>query len=419
MAKSDQTRETFEVFLDASDLGGLQKVGTLYRSGARTALPVSFEYDSEWRRGSQAFMLDPRLELWEGQQYPPARSRAFGIFMDSAPDRWGRVLMERREASTALREGRKMRNLQELDYLLGVHDLTRTGALRFRRPGGAFLDDSINAAPPFTSLKELAAISQRIGESGVEDLPEYEFWLSTLMAPGSSLGGARPKASFTDDEQRIWIAKFPAKDDRYDVGKWEYLVHELARSAGIQVPPSRQAFLTPEYSTFCVERFDRDLKSRRMYASAMTLLECQDGDTGVGYLDIAEFITDQGAQGHIGEDLKQLFCRVVFNVLIGYRDDHLRNHGFVREPTGWRLSPAFDMNPNPYKSVHALTFDCVTPGPSLPLVLGTAALYRLDLPEAKDIVEALTTVVSTWRNKASDLGLSRMEIQRMENVFQV
>ena len=418
MASTDAPREAFEVFLDAIELGGLQKVGTLYRPGLRTNLPASFEYTSEWRESNRAFMLDPRLYWGQGEQYPPSHAAAFGIFMDSAPDRWGRVLMERREAAAAEREGRRIRNLQDLDFLLSVHDLTRMGALRLRRAGGPFLDDSMNAAPPVTSLKTLAYISQRIEESGVERLPEYEKWLATLVAPGSSLGGARPKACFTESDGRIWIAKFPAREDRYDVGAWEYLVHQLARSADIWVPESRLESLTPAYGTFCVERFDRQGRSRRMYASAMTLLDHIAGDTGASYLDIGEFISNHGAQGHIAADLEQLFKRVVFNVLIGNRDDHLRNHGFIREPSGWRLSPAFDINPNLSKAEHALTLDGSSAEPSIPIVLRTSMFYRLDASQAARIIDQTAEVVATWRIKAAQRRLPEEEIQRMETVFQ-
>ncbi|MDX2226770.1 MAG: HipA domain-containing protein [Verrucomicrobiae bacterium] len=419
MPKAEKSRDIIEVILDAPELGELQKVGWLYRPGVRTDLPASFEYEPGWRESDRAFMLDPRLELWSGEQHPPARAAAFGIFMDSAPDRWGRVLMERREAVAAHHESRQARHLRELDFLLGVHDMTRMGALRLRRPNGPFLDDSLNAVPPVTGLQELAYISQRMGESGVEGLPEYEKWLATLIAPGSSLGGARPKASFSESNGRIWIAKFPARDDRYDVGGWEYLVHRLAHRAGIWVPEARQASLTPVHSTFCVERFDRRDKGRRLYTSAMTLLEYEERVTGAGYLEIAEFISDHGAQGHIDEDLKQLYRRVVFNVLIGNRDDHLRNHGFIREPSGWRLSPAFDMNPHPGKTEHVLTLDGSSRAPDMAAVLRTADLYRLSPAEAMDIVQLTKEVVATWRVMAKQMGLPRSEIQRMEPVFQV
>jgi serine/threonine-protein kinase HipA len=417
MAKPRAAREAFEVFLDAAELGVRQQIGTLYRHEVRTDLPASFEYSQAWLESGQVFMLDPRLELWHGEQHPPAPASAFGVFMDSAPDRWGRVLMERREAAAAEREQRPMRRLQEMDFLLGVHDLTRVGALRFRQAGGPFLDNSANAAPPVTSLAELAYISQRVEEPGIENLPEYQQWLAMLIAPGSSLGGARPKANFTAEDGRLWIAKFPAREDRYDVGAWEYLVHRMADRAGIRVPRAQLMRLASQYRTFCVERFDRNGDSRRMYASAMTLLEHQDGDSGAGYLDLAEFISDNGAQDHVEGDLAQLFRRVVFNVLVGNRDDHLRNHGFIRVPTGWRLSPAFDMNPSPSNNDHALTLDGHSARPSLDAVLETIDFYRLTAAAAAEIANEVRAAVAAWKNEAGALGMPRAEIQRMESVF--
>src|SRR5262245_991428 len=209
--------------------------------------------------------------------------------MDSAPDRWGRLLMERREAAEALREHRRVRTLQELDFLLGVHDLTRMGALRFRSVhGGPFLDDSHDSVPPVTNLRELADISKRIEEPGVEKLPTYEQWLAMLIAPGTSLGGSRPKVNFLERDQTLWIAKFPAREDRYDVGTWELVVHKLAKKAGLAVPESRIERLTDRYGTFCVSRFDRTGPDRRMFASATTLLERVDGDKSASYIDLAE-----------------------------------------------------------------------------------------------------------------------------------
>jgi serine/threonine-protein kinase HipA len=411
-------RDAFEVFLDAAELGVQEKVGTLYRHEARTDLPASFEYERSWLDSRRAFMLDPRLELWSGEQHPPRRAPAFGILMDSAPDRWGRVLMERREAAAASRERRRMRALHEMDFLLGVHDLTRVGALRFRAAaGGPFLDSSASAAPPVTSLRELARISQLVEEPGVERLPEYEQWLATLIAPGTSLGGARPKASFTDEDGALWIAKFPARDDRHDVGGWELVVHRLAARAGIRVPPSRLEALTERHGSFCVARFDRSGESRRMFASAMTLLERHDGDGDASYLDLAEFIADQGAAGHIQEDLEQLFRRVAFNVMVGNRDDHLRNHGFIREPSGWRISPAYDMNPNPTRAEHALTLDGATAAPALDPILDTAELYRLDRPGARRLIAEVEQAVSGWKPEARRAGRSRLEITRMESAF--
>jgi serine/threonine-protein kinase HipA len=416
---SNKPRDAFKVFLDATELSSMQQVGTLYRQTARTDLPASFAYAKSWVDGRNAFMLDPRLELWTDEQYPPAKSAAFGVFMDSAPDRWGRVLMERREAVAADREDRPMRNLQEVDFLLGVHDLTRVGALRFQNMEGHFLDNSADAAPPVTDLATLAYISLRIEEADIEKLPEYEQWLAMLIAPGTSLGGARPKANFTSLGNDLWIAKFPAKDDRYDIGAWEYIAHRLARKAGIWVPQSELKYVGTRYGTFCVERFDRRAGSRRMYTSAMTLLERQDGESEASYLDIAEYLAGNGAQGHIDEDLAQLFRRIVFNVLVGNRDDHLRNHGFIREASGWRLSPAFDMNPNPGKREHALTLDGMSALPNLETAIETAEFYRLDDTQARRVVTEVQDAVDTWREEAAALNLSRPEIQRMENVFQI
>ncbi len=418
MTRPEPRRQSFEVFLDASDLGPLKKVGILYRHEIRTDLPASFEYDEAWLHDGRAFMLDPRLELWSGEQYPPPGTGAFGIFMDSAPDRWGRVLMERRESVRALHEGRKPRSLQELDFLLGVNDLTRTGALRFRAPErGVFLDDSENPAPPFTSLRELAEVSRRIESADSESLPEYEKWLAMLMAPGTSLGGARPKANFTDEFGCLWLAKFPAQEDRNDVGAWEFLLNKLARRAGIQVPEARLEELSPRYRTYCAARFDRHGDTRRMFASAMTLLERRDGDQDSSYLDIAQFVSDHGVVNHIEEDLEQLFRRVVFNVMAGNRDDHLRNHAFIREPGGWRLSPAYDVNPVPAKSQHAIRLDESMAVPDLDTVLATCGYYRINKSKARKIRDEIQGVVSTWRTEAKNLGLPRLEVELMGTAF--
>jgi serine/threonine-protein kinase HipA len=271
--------------------------------------------------------------------------------------------------------------------------------------------------PPVSRLAELAAVLRRIEEPRAEALPEYERWLAMLVAPGSSLGGARPKANFREDDGSLWIAKFPARDDRYDVGAWEYVVHRLAAAAGIAVPASRTADLG-EYRTFCVKRFDRVDDRRRMYASAMTLLEREDRDPGGSYVDIAEFIANTGAPEAIGADLAQLFRRVVFNVLAGNRDDRLRNHGFVASPGGWRLAPAFDLNAAPAKVEHALLLDGASAEPHLATVLATAPCYRLEPARARAIVDEVAQVVGTWREVAGrEAGLAGSEVERMSSVF--
>jgi serine/threonine-protein kinase HipA len=416
-------RPALEVHLDASELGPRIQVGRLHPADVRVDLPPSFEYTQEWLASEQRFLLDPRLDLYAGEQHA-AHARGFGIFLDSAPDRWGRVLMERREASQAKKEGRPMRRLTDLDFMLGVHDFTRTGALRFRRgPEAPFLDDHELPAPPLTDLRELAAIAKKLDQPGVEELPEYEDWLAMLIAPGTSMGGARPKATFTQNGGTLWLAKFPAHDDRYDWGTWEYLTHQLARDAGLWVPESDRLALGGRHHTFCVKRFDRDVagdpQARRMYASAMTLLEREDGEAGASYLDLVDFLETQGGVGLV-EDLQQLFRRAVFNLLVGNRDDHLRNHGFVRVSSGWRLSMAFDMNPNRDKRQHALTWDGKTAEPDLDALTETSPFYRIARPQdARAIIGEVKKAVAKWRSKAKRLQLSNVEVQAMETVFAI
>ncbi|QDQ26981.1 type II toxin-antitoxin system HipA family toxin [Chitinimonas arctica] len=416
MAKAKPNRDEIEVYIDDDSLGRIRRVGTIYRDLHRTDSPISFQYDSDWIE-AQDFTLDPRLALWKSEQHPPANNTSFGIFLDSAPDRWGRVLMERLEASRARKEGRAISNLQEMDFLLRVNDETRQGALRFRRVNGQYLDTGECSIPLVTQLAELQATCAKIESEGVEQLPEFEKLLAQLVAPGSSLGGARPKANFRERDLSLWIAKFPAKNDRYDVGAWEFVTHRLAHKAGIWVPPSYIAQFASNYRTFCVKRFDREGDSRRMYASAMTLLEKQDGEAA-SYLEMAQFIHEQGATGTIAADLAQLFRRVVFNVMVRNTDDHLRNHGFVRAANGWRLSKAFDMNPNRAKDSHAIALDDVSTDSELDLVMSTAEFYRLDARKAAAIVIEVAHVVGKWREEAKQVGLSAGELDTMGSIFQ-
>ena len=417
------TREVWEVWLDAAELEPTCLVGRLYQNLVKTAVPASFAYESAWLQGDTKFMLDPRLELYAGEQNPQVDFPAFGIFMDSAPDRWGRVLMERRELLRAEQERRAPRTLQETDFLLGVSDVVRMGALRFRvKADSPYVSDDELAAPPVTSLGELAEMARRIEEPGAEKLPEYAKWLAMLVAPGTSLGGARPKANFTQTDGSLWIAKFPAADDRYDAGGWEFVTHELAQRCGIWVPAARLTRFNSDHSTYCAQRFDRQMgesgPTRRMYTSAMTLLQRRDGESGASYLDLAQAIEDFGARHHIEVDLHQLFRRVLFNVLVGNRDDHLRNHGFIREATGWRLSPAFDVNPSSTRQEHGLTLDGKSSAPEVERVVATAELYRLTTAQANDILSQLRKALADWRQVAEAHGLRGIDIARMSAVIQ-
>jgi serine/threonine-protein kinase HipA len=241
-------------------------------------------------------------------------------------------------------------------------------------------------------------------------------WLATLIAPGTSVGGSRPKANFRDKDGSLWIAKFPSRDDRRNIAAWEGLVHDLAKDCKVDLPQYRLARLQSSHQTFCSRRFDRTREGRRFFVSAMTLLERADGEGG-SYVEIAEFIVNQGAQGTVKSDLEQLFRRVIFNVLVGNTDDHLRNHGFIREPSGWRLAPAYDLNPNPARRTHALRLDDLSDVPEIDAVLRTAALYRLDQRSASRILDQIRKVTQTWRQRARAARLPLAEIAGVEAAF--
>jgi len=409
--------ESVEVCLDAPELAPMARAGRLNHRSAHGNSVYSFAYANEWLGGGQPLMLDPRLELYDGDQYPPGQSKNFGIFLDSAPDRWGRVLLDRREAVAAMDQGRKARSLRDWDYLLGVQDECRMGALRFRENDTApFLDHQQLAAPPVTSLPELEAVSLALEQDHADELPAYRQWLATLIAPGSSLGGARPKANYLEKDGSLWIAKFPSKDDKRDVGRWEQLLYGMAADCGIKVSPARARQFRGKYHTFCVRRFDRTSAGRRFFVSAMTLLERNDGEGG-SYLELAEFITQHGRQGAIKDELEQLFRRVAFNVAVGNTDDHLRNHGFIRETTGWRMAPAYDLNPNPAKRTHTLRLDDVTDVPDLDVVLRTAELYGLNARSAGAILGKIHSVTGEWKARSKAAKLPAAEVAAVEQAF--
>lgn len=402
-----------EVWIDAEFIGELQRVGTLSHDRGQ----VRFHYHEVWLKNPIAFSLDPDLTLDKAPFFPRPEAGNFGVFLDSSPDRWGQILMQRREALEAKDEARKPRSLFAWDYLIGVQDTTRQGALRFRHDADSgFLDAHGLAAPPVTSLRELEAIAIELSAKKIDDLKALRKWLAVLVAPGSSLGGARPKANFVADDGSLWIAKFPAQDDIRDIGAWESVVHRLAIRAGIDVPEARLVQLGSPFHTFCIRRFDRESGRRRFYASAMTMLRKGDGASG-SYLEIAEFIRKNGARPHLVKDLEQLFRRVVFNVAVGNRDDHLRNHGFILTDAGWRLSPAFDMNPSIDKAEHALALDDTDRRPDIDTVLSTAGLYGLALADARKIVADIESAVAHWPVLAKKAGISKAEINLMEGAF--
>lgn len=361
----------------------------------------------------ESFAIDPALELAQGEKFF-APDLLPGALSDTAPDRWGRRLLERREASAARSEGRRVRALEEWEFLVGVADETRMGAIRLGLTReGPFLEGS-QGVPPMTRLRDLEFAAAEIDRSPSGTAADAA--IALLIAPGSSLGGARPKANFVGEDDRLWIAKFPSRDDRRDVGRWEFLLMQLAHDAGIAVAVSRQLTLSPAGTTFAARRFDRVGPDRRLYASAMTLARKRDGDEA-SYLDIAVAVTDHVAPGSIDADLAQLFRRLVFNIVVGNRDDHLRNHGFLRTPAGWRLSPAFDLNPAPDAADHALAIDDASHEPDLHSAVATADLYRVAPAVATRIVRDVVKVVAGWRARARTAGCSGEEIEAMAAVI--
>lgn len=412
--------KTIYVFADWSLPDGTsfdtpQLVGTLTSNVIRNKELFSFSYALEWLNSPYALPIDPELQLYEGRQFSEVNN--FRVFLDSCPDRWGRLLMKRREAALAKQDGRRIQLLTETDYLLGVYDQYRMGGLRFKlRPEGEFLDSNDKlAAPPMSSLRELEHAVSKVEDDQQSDDPDYLKWLFMLISPGSSLGGARPKACVVDDDESLWIAKFPSRYDDYDIGAWEYVVYQLALDAGIEMAESRiQRFNSP-FHTFITKRFDRKGSKRLHFTSAMTQLGYYDGDYEASYLELAEYITQHGADSAI--DLEQLWRRVVFNIAVSNTDDHLRNHGFMLDQKGWRLSPAYDLNPvtpsnglhlNITESDNRLDFD---------LALEVISYFRISPPRAEEILAEVLRSVSNWREKANAIGINRAQQERMEQAF--
>jgi serine/threonine-protein kinase HipA len=398
-------------------------VGILNASPARGKEIFSFAYHDEWLNSNYAQAIDPALQLFAGQWHAPIKQENFGVFLDSSPDRWGRFLMNRREAQLAREEKRDPRKLMESDYLLGVYDEHRIGALRFRTDrSGPFLDNNKNlASPPWTSLRELEYASLAIEADDAEKNPGYSKWLKMLIAPGGSLGGARPKAGVIDDNKHLWIAKFPSNNDEYDIGAWEMTAYKLAKRAGIKMPESKIEKFNSPYHTFLSKRFDRTAKGERMhFASAMTLLQRSDGDnetTGASYLELAEFITKQGARPD--EDLEQLWRRIVFYICISNVDDHLRNHGFILTPGGWILSPGFDINPAPSGDGLKLNISESDNSQDLELAKDVAGYFRINPDRAAQIIKEVTNTTKKWRDEARANGISSREQEFMASAFRI
>lgn len=396
-------------------------MGTLSAIPGKGKEVFLFEYTKEWLQSEYTYMLDPDLQLYAGRYFPRDEKLNFGAFLDSCPDRWGRVLMDRREAIWARREKRAVKNLLESDYLLGVFDGHRMGGLRFKlNTEGNFLNDDKNmAAPPWASIRELEQASIKFEEDNSDD-EESMKWINLLIAPGSSLGGARPKASVSDPKGHLWIAKFPSIKDEKNTGAWEMVANILASKAGLNIAEGDIKQFNNKFHTYLTKRFDRNEKGERIhFASAMTLLGYVDGaghDTGVSYLEIAGFLTKNGAD--VNADLEELWRRIVFHICVKNTDDHLRNHGFLLTNRGWRLSPAYDINPNEFGSVLSLNISEKDNSLDLGLALNVAEYFRVDKQKGKAIIDQIKSSVSNWRNVASDIGISRAEQDRMRKAFE-
>lgn len=393
-------------------------LGRLYVDIIKGGESYSFEYDDNWLMDTQlSVSVDPDLSPYGGRQFPNG-STIFGIFQDASPDRWGRVLMMKRERLQAEKEKRKPRKLNDSDFLLGVCDETRMGGIRFKlETGGEFLsEDKEVAIPPWTTLRTLEEASRQF-ENDANILNEK--WLNQLINPGSSLGGARPKATVVDTEGNLWIAKFPSKNDDNNTGAWEKVVHDLARMCGLNVPESRIETFSKLGSTFLVKRFDRDGKRRIHFASAMTLLGKTDGSSandGSSYLDLVSIIKSMGCNPE--SDLIELWKRIVFNMAVSNTDDHLRNHAFILKKNGWALSPLYDVNPVPYGDELSLNINEDDNHISIPLAIDAAYRFNIKKTDAEKMAKVITeTVKNNWENLAIKYNIPRSKIEDMRPAF--
>jgi len=399
------------------DGDALVLIGALRCSIVRGKEIFSFRASNEYIKNEMFRFLDPDLGQFSGSQYLRSGKANFGIFLDSAPDRWGRLLLRRREALIAKKEKRQEKTLLESDYLLGIFDGNRMGALRFKTdPYGPFLDNDANlATPPITSLNKLEESSLKLeDERGTK-----EKWLQMLVAPGSSLGGSRPKANVVDKKGNLWIAKFPSRQDDIDKGAWEAVVCRLARMCGIAISDFFVKKCTSKYHTFLTLRFDRDKKRRMHIASAMTMLGYSDSSTeNSSWLEIAEFIIKRG--NNVNADLKELWQRLVFSIAVSNSDCHLRNHAFILDKNrNWNLSPAYDINPDPFATGLALNVSENDNSLDFGLALDVAPYFRITSKAAKEYLQLVKRNVAKWEQIATEFKIPKKEMQKMARAFRL
>ncbi|MDA3892271.1 MAG: HipA domain-containing protein [Salinivirgaceae bacterium] len=394
-----------------------KQIGVLLARFGKGRKSFSFEYHKDWLRSQEQFLLDPDVGWYSGVQFPGNKVN-FGVFLDSMPDTWGRTLMKRRNSLRVNELGVNAKALYDIDFLLGVYDESRMGALRFKlSEDGPFLDANTEfPTPPWSSVRELQYCAELVESD--KEIEEIRKWLAILVAPGSSLGGARPKANILDDNGHPWIAKFPSKNDDIDKALWEYLAYELALNAGIEMAESKIEKVFGKHNTFFTKRFDREGGERLHFASAMTMTGNNEDtikEKEVGYLDIAEFVQFSGA--NVEKDLHQLWRRIAFNIAVSNTDDHLRNHGFILTPKGWILSPAFDINPSIEKDGLALNIDMYSNALNFELAKSVGEYFMLNQKDITIILEEVKVSVSQWEKVAKAIGISRNERQIMQSAF--
>ena len=407
--------ETLYIYADFDWLDKPELIGRLTYERLRGNGTYGFSFDNDWLKNHSDILLSEEVGNFSGFQYSQ-EEHVFGFVSDTLPDRWGRRLLERKEQTEAIEEKRPKRTLYSYDYLVGIDDYLRMGALRLKKdPDGEFLNsDSRLIVPPLTSIKELTIAAQEYEKSDeANELPE-EKWIRQLAHPGMSLGGARPKANVVDEKEHLWIAKFPSRKDVYDMALWEHLCHLLAKEAGINVAETN---LIPAgndgYHALLSKRFDRTDDGKRIhFASAMTMTGLTDGDnheTGHGYLDIVDFIIKGCCD--VDENLNELYRRVAFNICVGNSDDHFRNHGFLLTKKGWTLSPAYDLNPTD-SMTQSLLIDNDSNESSLRRLQTVCDDYYISSETAEQIISDVTTAIGRWETIAKNLHISNEEMNR-------
>ncbi len=412
--------EKLYVYADFDWLREVELIGELGYESLRGSDSYCFRFADNWIRKYNAISLSDDLNNYPGMQYTQADKDIFGCFADALPDRWGRTLLLRREQLMAQEENRPVRRLSSYDFLTGIDDFSRMGGFRFKyTPDGEFINTAATLRiPPLTEIRELIAASKELERSEEKNtLPEKQ-WIAQLVQPGSSLGGARPKANVQDVDGCMYVAKFPSLKDDYDAGLWEHFCHLLAEKAGINAAATKVLAISDRHHTLLSRRFDRTGDGRRIhFASAMTLLGLSDGDnatTGHGYIDIVDFIISGCTD--VDANLRELYRRVAFNICIANSDDHFRNHGFLLTPKGWTLSPAYDMNPT-LSNHQSLLINGTTNSADLSILLNACHEYLLAPEVARGIIAEVVAAVKDWRSLASGLGIAKREIALFEGVF--